>query len=72
MFVSRLWASVAALGTALLGLLAMYWRGRADAKRDAELATRRAEDRRRETGNAAAEAYRRDGGAKEQLQRGQF
>jgi hypothetical protein len=64
------WA--AAAGAALLAVIGIYARGRADARRDAELRARRVEQARQEVADEAARDYRRDGGAADRLRGGRF
>jgi hypothetical protein len=69
---ARLAGGLAAVGAVLAAALALYGRGRADARRTAELKARRAEQRRQERADEAADHYRRDGGAARRLRDGQF
>lgn len=71
-FFSSVWARLAAIGTALATVAAIYLRGRQDARRDAELRARRAEDERRRQADVEAERYRRAGGAADRLRAGKF
>jgi hypothetical protein len=64
------WATAA--GAALLAAIGIYARGRADARRDAELRAHRAEQQRQEKADEAARNYRRDGGAARRLRDGRF
>ncbi|WP_297856805.1 hypothetical protein [Elioraea sp.] len=68
----RAWSWLAAAGAALAAGLAIYARGRAHAKRDAELRARRTEEKRQEKADEAARDYRRDGGAADRLRDGHF
>lgn len=62
-----LWRPIAAL----FGALATYWKGRADARRDAEIRARRAEDAMRKRADEAAREYRNDD-VVDRLRRGGF
>jgi len=68
----RAWSWVVAAAATLATALAIYAKGRADARRDAELNARRAEEKRQERANDAAREYRRDGGAADRLRDGRF
>jgi hypothetical protein len=68
----RAWSWLAAAGAVLGAAFAIYARGRAAARRDAELGARRAEEKRQEKADDAAREYRRDGGAADRLRHGRF
>ena len=67
----RVWGWLAAAGAVLGAALTIYVRGRASARRDAELRARRAEEQRQEKADEAARDYRRDGAA-DRLRNGRF
>jgi hypothetical protein len=69
---ARLGEWLAAAAAVLAAALALYGRGRADARRTAELKARRAEQQRQERADEAADHYRRDGGAARRLRDGRF
>ena len=69
---TRLGEWLAAAAAVLAAALAIYGRGRADARRAAELEARRAEQKRQERADEAADHYRRDGGAARRLRDGRF